>query len=100
MWLFKFVHNSYSMWGLRRVVNHLGVVVGELVGFHYGHLRPVCKIDAVLEQTDTERVWNDSASVHHRLPEEEKKHSVEDWLFYLTRHIFKNSKITTWHVYL
>lgn len=65
MWLFEFMYNSYSMWSLRGVVNHLGIAVGELVGSHHSHLGPVRKVDVVLKQTDTKWVWNDSTSMHH-----------------------------------
>lgn len=73
MWLFKPMYDSYSIGSLRCIVNHLGIVVSKLVGFHHRHLRPVRKIDAVLKQTDAKRVRNNSASVHHRFSKRTKQ---------------------------
>lgn len=73
MWLFKPMYDSYSIGSLRSIVNHLGIVVSKLVGFHHRHLRPVREIDTVLKQTDAKRVRNDSASVHHRLSKRTKQ---------------------------
>lgn len=66
------MYDSYSMWSLRCVVNHLGIAVSELVGFHHSHLGPVRKVDIVLKQTDTKWVWNDSTSMHHSFSKKKK----------------------------
>lgn len=63
------MYHCYSMWSLRCVVNHLGVAVSELVGFHHSHLSPVRKEDIVLKQADAKRVWNDCTSMHHGFSE-------------------------------
>lgn len=59
------MYDGDSVRSLRRAVDHLGTVVGELVGLHHGHLGPVREIDVVLEQTDPKRVWDGGASMDH-----------------------------------
>lgn len=61
--LFQSVYHCYPMWGLRCCVNHLRLVVNELVCFYHSHLGPVREIDIVLEQTDAKWVWDHSTSV-------------------------------------
>lgn len=59
------MYHRYTVWGLRRSVNHLRIAVSELVCFHHGHLGPVREIDAVLKQTDAKWVWDHAASMNH-----------------------------------
>lgn len=80
------MYDSYSMGSLRCIVNHLGIVVSKLVGFHHRHLRPVRKIDTVLKQTDAKWVRNDSASVHYRFSKRTKQNMVLKKRIYFMHH--------------
>lgn len=63
------VNHSHTVRRRRGGVECLWTVVGVFVGFHHGHLGPVGVIDLVFEQTDPERVRNQSAAVYNRSPE-------------------------------
>lgn len=65
MWLFQLMYHSYSMGTLTCTVNHLRVGVSKFVGFHHGHLCPVCEIDGVLKQADAKRVRDGCTSMDH-----------------------------------